>query len=71
MDYSLDKVIIITFYEDMKDGDGNLVWYADKEYKVTSIFNDAYILPCELDGDYNYGVSPKDAGIKFDVRRVR
>lgn len=71
MNYGLDKVIIITFYEDMKDAQDNLVWYADKEYIVKSIFNDAYILPCELDGEYNYGVSPTDAGIKFDVRRER
>jgi len=66
--FELDKKIVIKFYEDMRDGDV-LVWFADKEYEVQSVFNDAFIIPCEISTDLNYGVSPSEAGIKFDVYR--
>lgn len=69
MDYKLDKVIIVKFYEDTKNEYDEVLWIAGKEYEVECTFNDAFIVKSELGKDVNYGVSPIEAGTKFDIYR--
>lgn len=69
MDYGLDKNIMVKFYEDTNNEYGELLWVAGKEYKVECVFNDAFIVQNEIGTEVNYGISPIEAGTKFDVYR--